>query len=252
MKYLKSTLSVFLIIIISLTCLGCGYKSTHYRKTGRKFAQNYIKDKYGFDGEIIDVSLQTDVSINFWDTYNGKVYIKMKHNNREFYVYLDAENDNSPCYDNYQLPEIQAAVKSIITDYAGKEPSGFNFFYGALLGTFDDTNGLITEYFNGNNLYDLFKDKRTGIVSTIEFIGDVDLNKFNDLRLSNASTEKLLFVNYKNADAMNKVTTHTYFLSLNSQSEYLSENSAYIKNAKLIDNGTITDYPMDSEVTDHS
>lgn len=176
----------------------------------------------------------------------------MKHNNKEFSVYTDTNSDNSRCYDNYQLPEIQAAVKSIITNYAGKEPAGFNFFYGELLGTIDEDNGLITEYFDGNNLDDLFKDEITRILSIIEFTGDVDLNKFNDLRLSNTSTEKLLFVNYNNADAMNKATTHTYFVLENLQSEYLSKNSAYIKNAKLIDNGTVTNYPMDSKVKNHA
>lgn len=253
MKFIKSTISVFLIIIISLTCLGCGGKEAHYKKTGKKLAQKYIKDKYGFDGEIVDVSLETtNYSLNFWTTYNGKVLVTMKHNNKEFSVYINANSDNSPCYDNYQLSEIQAAVKSIITNYAGKEPDGFNFFYGALLGTIDEDNGLITKYFDGNNLDDLFKEDITRILSIIEFTGDVDLNKFNDLRLSNTSTEKLLFVNYKNADAMNKATTHTYFVLENLQSEYLSKNSAYIKNAKLIDNGAVTDYPMDSKVKNHA
>lgn len=100
MKFFKSTISVFLIIIISLTCLGCGYKATHYKKTGKKLAQNYIKDKYGFDGEIVDVSLETtNYSLNFWTTYSGKVLVRMKHNNKEFSVYIDAKSDNRRCYE---------------------------------------------------------------------------------------------------------------------------------------------------------
>ena len=252
MKFFKSKILFFLVIIISLICFGCGGKEASYKRTGKKLAQTYIKDKYGFDGEIVDVSLGTkDYAVNFWTTYSGKVFVKMKHNDREFTVYTDAEKKKSQCYDNYQLPEIKAAIKSIITNHAGKEPAGFNFYYGEFLGTIDKDNGLINDYFDGNNLDELFKKDITRIMSIIEFTGDIDLNKFNDLRLSNTSNEKLLFVNYKNPDAMKKTTTHTYYILEKSQSHYLYENSAYIKEAKFIDNGTVKDYSLDNEAENH-
>lgn len=253
MKFFKRAILMFLIISISLICLGCGgTKKVSYKIIGKKLAQKYIKDKYRFEGEIVGVSLGTkDYAVNFWTTYSGKVFVKIKHNDREFTVYTDAENKKGPCYDNYQLPEIKAAVKSIITNHAGKEPAGFSFYYGELLGTIDEDNGLINDYYDGNNLDELFKKDITRIMSIVEFTGDIDLNIFNNLRLSDTSDEKLLFVNYKDSDALKKTSTHTYFILEKSQSHYLYENSAYIKGAKFIDNGTVKDYSLDNEAENH-
>lgn len=251
MKIFKSSILMFLMIVIISSFLCCGNIVTkkRYEITGKRLIQNYIKDKYGFDGEIVDVYLgQENGSIlDFFPDYDGRVSIKMKYNSKEFYVSTNAQTRDSQCYDNYQMSEIQQAVKDKITTYTGIEPFGFHFYYGNIISLNSYDNGLVTKYFDGNNLDDIFNDSTIQIMSIFEFTENVDLNKFNDLKLSSIGTEKLLFINYKNAAAINKVTTHTYSMFSDSPDSHLYENSVYIKNAKLIDNGTVTDFTMNGK-----
>lgn len=251
MKIFKSSVLMFLMIVIISSFLGCGNIVTkkHYEIIGKRLIQNYIKDKYGFDGEIVDVYLgQENGSIlDFFPDYDGRVSIKMKYNGKEFYVATNVQTSDRQCYDNYQMSEIQQAVKDKITKYTGIEPLGFNFYYGNTISLTSYDNGLVTKYFDGTNLDDIFNDNTIQIMSIFEFTENVDLNKFNDLKLSSIGTEKLLFINYKNADAINKVTTHSYSISRDSPDYHLYENSVYIKNAKLIDNGTVTDFTMNGK-----
>ena len=251
MKIFKSSILMFLMIVIISSFLGCGNIVTkkRYEIMGKKLAHNYIKDKYGFDGKIIDVYLGqvTSSILDFFPDYDGRVSIKMKYNGKEFYVATNVQTSDRQCYDNYQMSEIQQAVKDKLIKYAGTEPSGFNFHYGKSISANSYDNGLVTKYFDGNNLDDIFNDSTIQIMSIFEFTENVDLNKFNNLKFSSMCNEKLLFINYKNADAINKVTTHTYSMFSDSPDSPLYENSVYIKNAKLIDNGTVTDFPMNGK-----
>lgn len=248
MKFLKSSILMFLMIGIISSFLGCGNIVTkkHYEMTGKRLIQNYIKDKYGFNGQVVDVYLgeENGSILDFFPDYDGRVSAKMKYNGKEFYASTNVKTRDRQCYDNYQMSEILQAVKDKFMKYGGTEPLGFDFHYGKTISAPSYDNGLVTKYFDGNNLDDIFNDSTIQIMSIFEFTKNVDLNKFNNLKFSSMCNEKLLFINYKNADAINKVTTHTYNMFSDSPDYYLYENAVYIKNAKLIENGTFTDFTM--------
>ncbi len=107
-------------------------------------AVRYVRDKYGFDAEVIGTR-----SIDGWSYDNDmkNMGLKMKYGDKEFYVFASCTEESSKAWDNYQWDEISAAVESYVNEAL---PGGKivclnlseSLFYEFLMYT----------YFDGNNI----------------------------------------------------------------------------------------------------
>lgn len=253
MKIFKFLILTISIMVVSITFIACGYTEEEkqamkaYEKRGKEIAENYIKNKYGFEGKIKDISIEkAEYSIlNFYPDPTGRVFVEMEHDGRRFKVYADAEGDDNQCYDNYQMVEIEKAVVSRISECVENQPWSYNLYYGVVINEHKNINGLIEEYFDGNNLDDILNDDKVDVNGVFEFIGDNDFKNINDLKLSHKGKKRLLFVNYRNTEDTKKVITHTYNILGTPQDMEIYKNAVYIKNAALIENNSVKDFPID-------
>lgn len=234
---------MFLMIFIISSFLGCGNIVTkkRYEITGKKLAQNYIKDKYGFDGEIVDVYLgqETASILDFFPDYDGRVSIKMKYNGKEFYVTTNVQTSDRRCYDNYQMSEILQAVKDKLIKYAGTEPLGFNFHYGKSISANShgkEYNGIYYICPANNNSVSISPHKSIDVSNWYD--NNVDKDKFklvtptyniHSNKISDSSQNYTIYVfypaqnldadkhykiglNYNNSKTESFDTTATYFV----------------------------------------
>ena len=105
-KGLRAVFAVMAAIVFSAAASGCMQAPTSNVSTAKTKAVQYIKDKYGFDAEVIDASM---------DTRGGTLdtaLVTMEHDGREFYAEIDIKTDKG--FDNYQADEIAKAFEDKI------------------------------------------------------------------------------------------------------------------------------------------
>ncbi len=251
MRTFKVLASAALIMILSITFMGCGshiIKEKIYKEKGKEIAQNYIKDKYGFEGNITNVRVQRENGsiLDNSPPPTGKVHVDIEHDGVKFQVYVDAKNDDEKCYDNYQKDEIEKAAISKVSKCAGMEPAGYKFCYGALISASPEYNGMVDLYFDGSNLDDVLNSDGVQVVAIFEFNGISDFDSLNNLNFPNRKYNSLLLVNYRDDESIGKVTTHDYGCLVSFGKDYtekcIYENAMYIKNARLIKDGSNKDF----------
>lgn len=136
----KTKIGIGIIILIIICAVVFAYKTIVYVKAenerkvkqalfnaAAKNAVEYVREKYGFEAEIIDVDESDDINIEVFNelTENMRV-IKLKANERNFLVTTTCLEGNSYCVDNYQFEEIQSAAKDeILKDFPEGEIVSF-------------------------------------------------------------------------------------------------------------------------------
>lgn len=119
----KTKRNIFYAVLLAAILLFCGYKIIMRIKedneqkvrldTASANAVGYIREKYGFEPELLDAS--DDYLFELYNKYHDDVRIlKMKADGREFYVLADCLEENSYCADDYQRDEIETAAKNEI------------------------------------------------------------------------------------------------------------------------------------------
>lgn len=176
----KSKRSIFNIILLVMLILLWGYNIKMYiqAENERKAEQalfdvasanavGYVREKYGFEPEILDVS--DDDLFELYSRYYDDVRIlKLKADGREFYVLADCLEENSYCVDDYQYEEIQSAA---IDEILKGIPDGeiISIAWGGHEDTpYDSARyiGGFNKYYDGGNL-DEFLELGSGYVEMI-------------------------------------------------------------------------------------
>lgn len=251
MKIFKLLVSAVSIMALSIMFIGCGVhiiEEKKYERKGKEIAQNYIKDKYGFEGNITHVGIQ-EANGSILDNSpppTGEVYVYMEYNGVDFTVYTDVKNNNGECYDNYQMSEIEKDIISKISKCAGKEPIDYQFCYGKLISMDSDHNGVVDLYYDGSNLDEILNSDKVNVLGIFKFVGMDDFDNLNNFRFSNKSSERLLFLNYRDNESIEKVEDNNYGLLANWGDDYIAgniyDNAIYVKNARLMRNDSNIDY----------
>lgn len=244
MKKIIGLISLALV----LSCLtGCGYtkeeKDTmeQYKTQAEENAINYIKEKYNISSEIISSEAElenADPIPNITPDPTGNVYVKMKSNNREFYVYITGKESSIIGKDNYQYNEIVNDLLNLIQKDTNIAPYNYQVIYG-----FEDSfkyPGLIDIYYDGTNLYNVihFDDRLDqGLYVNLNYIGNNNLENiaFNNssqiinkghISLMNFSTVE----NYNNFSKESNITKIYYGYSFSDADKQFIDNILLIKN----------------------
>lgn len=189
-NHIHYTLLVIIIALLSIFLFGCGYSKEdkqimrEYKEQAIKNAKNYIKEKYSIEAKAIEVvcdKFDPSPIPNIFAKPTGKVSIKFRDDEeKEFWVYITGNTVTSEGIDNYQYDTILRSVTEQV-DYklcpiVGKECENITLRYGAFDTLSEGTkpNGMVSEYFNGNNLEAILTDNKAKVI--IDYI-DVDLSK---------------------------------------------------------------------------
>ena len=245
MKKIIGLISLALV----LSCLtGCGYtkeeKDTmeQYKTQAEENAINYIKEKYNISSEVISSEAElenTDPIPNITPDPTGNVYVKMKSNNKEFYVYITGKETSIIGKDNYQYNEIVNDLLNLIQKDTNVAPYNYQVVYG-----FEDSfkyPGLIDIYYDGNNLHNVFYfDDRLdqGLYINLNYIGNNNLENIvfnNSSQIINNGHISLInfstvddYNNFSKEDSISKVY-YSYLLT--------DEDKQVIDNILLIKEG---------------
>lgn len=120
----KSKRSILKIIILVMLLLPLGYTIITYIKTEKENkaylamatenAVRYVREKYGFEPEILDIT--GDQKYGYYNNPRvNLMFIKMKNNDKIFYVRADKLQENPYCIDDYQYEEITSAITDEIS-----------------------------------------------------------------------------------------------------------------------------------------
>ena len=205
-----------LFILIMVTVTGCGYtreekkEMKRYEKQGCENAKNYIKEKYGFDAEIKDLTCEKSNSgavPDFSPSPTGNVFVKMKYHGEEFYVVISGETKNTNGIDNYQLPEITTALKQELYEIMGVHAEGVYVSYGA---SNDEKNGMIHAVYDGENLAEILQDESPKVaVSCVDY----PINQISVSEVSRKTgVDTMLLVDYESQKAYQSVRQPYYNL----------------------------------------
>ena len=149
--------------------IGAAVPDSDLESLGKLEAEVYIRDKYGFEADILDY--YRDIQ-----TYSGKRHydahcvVTMEHGGRRFYVYVSETVKGGVCSDSYQAKEIREtaekmAVKAlpagIVYDF-GMSGDDAKTHLGAIpyrnMGKDGVESILYKERFDGENLADVVGD----------------------------------------------------------------------------------------------
>ena len=203
-KYLK-IVSVFLLM---LTLTGCGYTAEEkqtmekYEKQGETNAVNYIKEKYGFEATVTNVACKKyNDGFDFSPSPTGNVYVTFDKDGNTFMVEIPGDKVTTAGFDNYQLPEIKAALEQTLQDISGlpaEELFLCNGTYKGEASVESDKNGLINGYFDGNNLSEVLADTNAAVVVSYinQDVSGIDAEAVKE----QTGIEHYLFVDYSSRE----------------------------------------------------
>lgn len=181
-KYSKTLIAIYLVIaaILLFFLITTIIKEVDYRNkynNVKENAVNYIRNKYGFDAEIVEVTKKDSFQ---WEDSNEYVDVKMQYNNKDFWVFADKVKGSSNCVDGYQFEEIQQAAK----EYVNKKFPDGDVTY---LSWIDPNHRLpflcVTDtYFDGSNIEEILKSGKASvkIVFTNRSFTEADLEILPD------------------------------------------------------------------------
>lgn len=238
---------IFLILIMVLLITGCRYtkeeKETieQYKTQVKENAISYIKEKYNISSEVISLEVEledTDPIPNITPDPTGNVYVKMKSNNKEFYVYITGKESSIIGKDNYQYNEIVNDLLNLIQKDTNITPYNYQVIYG-----FEDSfkyPGLIDIYYDGTNLYDVihFNDRYDqGLYVNLNYIGNNNLENIafnNSSQIINKGYISLMnfssIDNYNNFNKESGITKIYYGYSFSDADKQFIDNILLIKN----------------------
>lgn len=156
-----SGVAIVQIVCLSLMALCGGYRIIDRIVTEKEHgaqleqatanAVQYVRKKYGFEAEVLGAD--KTYSWSYGDEI-GKMTIKMKHGDREFYVYTSRLAESTEGWDDYQWEEISAAAVNYVNESL---PGGK--LVELRLGSGDTSFVyLMDTYFDGENIEEIFKE----------------------------------------------------------------------------------------------
>ena len=212
--------SICLILITSVWLLtGCisaeeRAQAEEWRKQGEKNAVTYVKQKYGFEAEVVSSDTQK-VSDLFGARLTSKSLVTMEYDGKEFGVLIEAEQSRmDEAADNYQKEEVEEAFTKEVTKLLGTSPDRINMKGGDNVdgwGKNGDAfyNMYFHEYYDGENLEELICEYRFYCVA--ETLKDIDLDSLwekNENPMFESKSVNLLLVTYDSEEDMEKCNIH--------------------------------------------
>lgn len=152
-------------ICVMLFLTGCDSMEDklNCRKWQAQASQNalsYIKEKYGFQAKVKKCRCARTAGL-FGSSPYSYCLVTMKYDDREFYVWIDGDFENTDGIDNYQAQEISEALEEEITNCIGEKPAYFQLMqlqcplYGSLN---DACDNMFHAYYDGTNLYEVLSE----------------------------------------------------------------------------------------------
>ena len=124
----RKTIGYISLAFLVITLAGCGYTKEEkadmkrYEAQGRENAKDYIKEKYGVDVKIREVTCEKYNSgpvPDFSPSPTGNVFIRMNYQGEDFSVFISGERENTEGIDNYQFQEIVTAFSQELDEITG-------------------------------------------------------------------------------------------------------------------------------------
>ena len=193
--------AVMTAISFAAAASGCSLGQTSNVSTAKTKAADYIKDKYGFDAEIIDASMDTRGGLAPLEggTALSTALVTMEHDGREFYVEINTETDKG--FDNYQVDEISKAFeekinseipggKLVLADYFGHGYTSDRIFTDD-----NDDNGMVPKeaYFDGNDLTGVLESSHISVIMYYTDTEFHDCELFRDFKRTDNSVQLVSF-----------------------------------------------------------
>lgn len=134
--------------------------------------------------------------------------------------------------DNYQLSSISNDRISNINDVTHNIPYDYKIYYGKFFNN-NLYNGMIHEFYNKNNLDEIFTNNKLYLVC--EYIEETQLDEIQkyDFLKNHA---KAIFVEYHSIDKYQNASTHTYNILGSPIGNELYNNAMNIKKACILEN----------------
>ncbi len=217
-----------------------------WRAQAEKNAVTYIKEKYGFEAQVIDSESQK-VSDLLFTKKTSKTLVKMEYEGNQFCVLSFGKDEYmDEATDNYQKEELLAAVEDEITSLFGVKPDFLDVRGGDnQLDT--DVNSeefcdmFFRTYYDGTNLEEVLTEDVFYCVA--EYIGDIDLDNLyeqNKTSLFEHNFAHLCFVTYDNRKNME-------LSPINAKIEFKSaiyKHALYVKDALVVNGGEMIPFDM--------
>lgn len=190
----------------------------------------YIKQKYGFDAQIVNASVDMSSGL-FGPSYNDAAYYVMEYDGDDFLVYIKiitVEDDGVAyqCSDDYQYDEIADAYKMCLDDVTGgNAETVFLKNQYRDLPDYSDSKYLclFNAYFDGNNLNELSADE--GFDCFAAYTDGTDLENLTQDNIPYFSNkQEFTFISYINKYEYNVSTAL-------STTDYVYKYAPYIDNA---------------------
>lgn len=175
MKKKKSALTILMWVLV-LGGLAVGliplFSRLHEKEVYKKElaeassqAVEYVRDKYGFEPELVDMA-EDETFVRNNASPSVESVIPMKANGREFYVHLYAWSDGNERSDSYQWNEIEAAIASEIEKIVPGGNAIEIYAYNKLSNNTFQLKNCFAEYYDGSNLEELMKNSGGNVEMT--------------------------------------------------------------------------------------
>ncbi|SDB07484.1 hypothetical protein SAMN02910298_00248 [Pseudobutyrivibrio sp. YE44] len=231
---MKKKLTVLTLILALFLC-SCGYSAgdfvtmKKYKVQGSDNAKNYIKEKYGFEAEVVDVDNEYPMGGPIPDLTpmpTGFVTVKMKYQGKEFNVEIAGNSKNTDGKDDYQKEEILSFLEEYIID-------AYPTVDGVSFPSLEDEDTLFGPYLTGDNFFDYIdeEDYKSHIVLKL-FNKDVKEFPIDQFRLD-FPCDSLSVINYKDKSKMPNPDRMGYFSAYEAAGvlPYISQYLYYEKNS---------------------
>ena len=128
-RFIKKFFTWIFIILAVIIALAAGIIMSKSLKTKKeqnlaeKNAISYIEKKYGFTPEVIgseryyEVDVDFDILITYSKTPTDDYLVRLRHEGKEFKVYISFTEVTDKGRDDYQSDEVNAAVKDSVASY---------------------------------------------------------------------------------------------------------------------------------------
>ncbi len=208
-KHGRKRLFFLLSIIMCVFFSGCGYsreekaQMKEYEKQASENAVNYISDKYGFEARVIETEcekLEHFTFLDFWPGATGDVLVHMQYEGQEFLVFISGTEQTKEGMDNYQIEQVEQAIKEQANELTGFSAQEIKFKYGSSCrGRMDlNKNGLVHTYYDGTNLSHVLSENDCQIVYSCidENLASIDTKTVKEV----FGDGEMLFVSYRSDD----------------------------------------------------
>lgn len=214
--------SILKIIILVILLLPLGYTIITYIKTEKENkaylamatenAVRYVREKYGFEPEILDIT--GDKKYGYFNSPRvDLVFIKMKNNDKIFYVRADKLQENPYCIDDYQYEEI----KSAITDEISKIIPNGNVIDFRVCEAGSTLYSFFNKYYSGENINEIL-DVTSGEIEMV--FADTDFSESDlpdKLKEWNIRYELTSFDTQERADKFAEYKINSKVITLNNR-----------------------------------